>query len=53
MQIAYIIFGGLSSAVSILIGNRLGANQIDEAKSNAYKLIMFGVIVGLSIGRCV
>lgn len=50
MQIAYIIFGGLSSAVSILIGNRLGANQIDEAKSNAYKLIMFGVIVGLSIG---
>ena len=50
MQIAYIIFGGLSSAVSILIGNRLGANQIEEAKSNAYKLITFGVMIGISIG---
>ena len=50
MHIAYIIFGGLSSAVSILIGNRLGANQIEEAKSNAYKLITFGVMIGISIG---
>lgn len=50
MQIAYIVFGGLSSAISILIGNRLGANQIDEAKSNAYKLLMFGVLIGICIG---
>lgn len=50
MQIAYIIFGGLSSAVSILIGKRLGANQIDEARSNAYKLIMFGVMIASVIG---
>ena len=50
MQIAYIIFGGLSSAVSILIGNRLGANQIKEAKENAYKLLAFGVMIGIGIG---
>lgn len=50
MQIAYIIFGGLSSAVSILIGKRLGANQIEEAESNAYKLIMFGVMIASVIG---
>lgn len=49
MQIAYIIFGGLSSAISILIGNRLGANQIQEAKDNAYRLIAFGVCVGVGI----
>lgn len=50
MQIAYIVFGGLSSAVSILIGNRLGANQIEEAKSNAYKLLAFGVMIAFVIG---
>lgn len=50
MQIAYIIFGGLSSAVSIYIGKRLGANQIDEAKLNAYKLLMFGFLVAIAIG---
>lgn len=50
MQIAFIVFGGLSSAVSILIGNRLGANQINEAKENANKLLMFGAIVAIVIG---
>ena len=49
MQIAYIIFGGLSSAVSILIGNRLGANQIQEAKDNARLLLTFGVMIGVGI----
>jgi len=49
MQIAYIIFSGLSSAVAILIGNRLGANQIEEAKANAYKLITFGIIIAIGI----
>jgi len=50
IQIAFIIFSGLSSAVSILIGNRLGANQIEEAKDNAYKLLAFGVMIGICIG---
>ena len=49
MQIAYIIFSGLSSAVSILIGNKLGANELSEAKENANKLIAFGVVVGMCI----
>ena len=50
MQIAFIVFSGLSSAVAILIGNRLGANQIEEAKDNANKLIAFGMAVGVVIG---
>lgn len=50
MQIAYIVFGGLSSAISILIGNRLGANEIEEAKINSYRLLTFGVMIGIVIG---
>lgn len=50
MQIAFIVFSGLSSAVAILIGNRLGANEIEEAKDNANKLIFFGILVGICIG---
>ena len=50
MQIAYIVFGGLSSAISILIGNRLGANEIEEAKTNSYRLLTFGVMIGIVMG---
>lgn len=49
-QILYIGFAGLSSAVSILIGNKLGANLLDEARENAKKLIMFGFMIALIIG---
>lgn len=50
VNIAFIIFGGLSSAVSILIGKRLGANQLQEAKDNALKLIAFGTVISMVIG---
>lgn len=50
VNIAFIIFGGLSSAVSIMIGKRLGANQLEEAKENAVKLIVFGAFVSAVIG---
>lgn len=49
MQIAYIIFSGLSSAVSILIGNKLGAGKLEEAKDNSLKLIAFGMFIALFI----
>ena len=50
MNIAFIIFGGLSSAVSIMIGKKLGANLLEEAKENALKLEVFGVMIGAVIG---
>lgn len=50
INIAFIIFGGLSSAVSILIGKRLGANELEEAKENSVKLIAFGAMVSVGIG---
>ena len=49
-QILFIIFGGLSSAVSIMIGKKLGANELSEAKDNANKLIVFGVMVAIIVG---
>lgn len=50
VQILFIVFGGLSSAVSILIGKKLGANELEEAKENARKLIVFGAIIAFSLG---
>lgn len=49
-NIMFIVFGGLSSAISIMIGNKLGANQLDKAKENARKLLCFGLMVSLVIG---
>lgn len=51
-NIMFIVFGGLSSAVSIMIGNELGANKLAEAKDNARKLLCFALIVSLTIGTC-
>lgn len=49
-NIMFIVFGGLSSAISIMIGNKLGANLLDEARENARKLLCFGLMVSLTIG---
>lgn len=49
-NIMFIVFGGLSSAVSIMIGNKLGANELDEARDNARKLLCFALMVSLVIG---
>lgn len=49
-QMMFILFGGLSTAISILIGNRLGANEIEEAKSNADKLLAFGFVSSVVVG---
>lgn len=49
-NIMFIVFGGLSSAVSIMIGNKLGANRLDEAKDNARKLLCFALMMSLMIG---
>ena len=47
LNLAFITMGGLSNAVSIMIGNRLGANELEEAKDNALKLLVFGILIAL------
>ncbi len=49
-NIMFIIFAGLSSAVSIMVGKRLGAGMLDDAKDNASKLIFFGLCVAIVFG---
>lgn len=46
----FIIFGALATGISVMVGNELGANQIEKAKENAYKLLFFSVIVCLGFG---
>lgn len=50
MNLAFIVFGGLSSAIAIFIGGKLGANKLEEAKSDAKKIIVFGVMVSMVLG---
>lgn len=50
MNLAFIVFGGLSSAIAIFIGGKLGAGKLDEAKGDAKKIIVFGMIVSMALG---
>ncbi len=47
-QIAAVMAMGTSSAVSVLIGTELGANELEKAKENCKKL--FTLVVGIGLG---
>lgn len=44
-QLAFVLFGGLSGAINVMVGNSLGANKLEEARDNAFKLIVFSIKV--------
>lgn len=45
------IFGiGIASASAILIGNKIGAGKEENAKEDAIKISVFGVLIGIIIG---
>ena len=50
MNLAFIVFGGLSSAVAIFIGGKLGARNQEAGSSGAKKIIVFGVMVSAVLG---
>lgn len=45
-----IVYMSMGSAVSILVGNQLGAGQIEEAKDTDRKIIAFSCVLCLGIG---
>lgn len=45
-----IVFLALGSSVSIIVGQMLGAGEVDEAKNTDYKLIFFSVISCVFVG---
>ncbi|MFA7055375.1 MAG: MATE family efflux transporter [Acholeplasmataceae bacterium] len=49
-QLVFVTFGGIATAVAVLVGNTLGKNALDEAKDNARKLIAFSVFFAAIAG---
>lgn len=46
----FVLFGGMAVASTVLISQPLGANKLEEARSNAYKLIGFSLMVSFIFG---
>lgn len=46
----YVLFTGMATASTVLIGTALGANKIDEARDSGYKLICFSMMLSLVFG---
>ena len=49
-QIVFVTFSGIATAVAVMVGNTLGENKLDEAKSNAYKLMMVAFLSAVVVG---
>ena len=49
-NIFFITFSALATAISIMVGNELGAGNIEQAKENSAKLITLGVIISIVVG---
>ena len=46
----FALFSGMATASSILIGTPLGANKLQEARDNGYKLICFSLYMSIFFG---
>ena len=46
----FVLFGGMAVASMILISQPLGANKLDEARDNAYKMLGFSFILACIFG---
>ena len=45
-----IVYMAMGTAVAIMVGNQLGAGEIDEAKDTDRKIIVFSLLLSLGIG---
>lgn len=46
----FTLFGGMAAATTVLVSTPLGADRIEEAKDNAYKLVAFSVLLAVVFG---
>lgn len=44
-QLFFVLFGGLAVATTIVVGHPLGANDLEGARSNAYRLYKLGLLL--------
>ncbi len=49
-QLVFVTFGGIATAVAVMVGNTLGQNDLQQAKDNAKKLIAFSVVFAAAAG---
>ncbi len=49
-QVAFVVFIGISNATSVLVGNRIGAGQEDEAYRYAGRSLGIGIVGGIFLG---
>jgi Na+-driven multidrug efflux pump len=52
-RVLFVIFIGLAHAAAIMIGNRIGAGQVDQAMTYARRFLGLGPLVALVIGSLV
>jgi len=50
INILFIIFSGLSSAVAIFIGGKLGSGDLEGARAESRKILVFGIILAIAFG---
>ena len=53
MNMVFIGMGGMSVAISIIIGDHLGQGKFEKAKEDAKKLIKLGAVLGIALGLVV
>ncbi len=44
------LFGGMAGATTIIIGQKLGANELEEARKNGYHLLTFAMFLAFVFG---
>lgn len=49
-DIFFILFSGMAIATTVLVSQKLGANDLKQAKENAYKLVGFGIFLAIIFG---
>lgn len=49
-DLVYALLFGISTACAVIVGNQLGANNLEEAEKTAKKLLITGVIMSMVLG---
>jgi putative MATE family efflux protein len=49
-QLVFVIFGGISTAIAVMVGNTLGENKLEQARENSKKLIFASVVTAFCMG---
>ena len=49
-QLVFVIFGGISTGIAVMVGNTLGENKLQLAKENSKKLIFASIVFSVFMG---